>query len=341
MKLGPFAYFCAWISSNSVAAIKGVSMQAGAKEGDYRRVFVQQTHKFDALDSYQAGSPLYSPYSEVLGTEHSPGVSTKQLRHSSSLPSSRQSPSSLSIDKPAALTKSQLAEEKHIRRQNTILEARGSLQRRSMSAERSRPGSAASQRSKHDSMSWESTCGAIRKPSGGQSDARADASQYDGNGYPRSIAKCLSRPASPAPSTPTIAAYNPLPGRTSFTHPSQPPSRHSLGATSSSAKDPAHLSSSIPSALVRQSSTGASIGGCHYIAQASECWDPQHQMKKTPTPSAQGSGPQDFLSLLERSKGTRDASASRNVPKRTNSNPRELFERSGQLMYSLGDKFRR
>ena len=315
-------------------------MQAGAKDGDYRRVG-QQTHKYVALGSYQAGSPLYSPYSEVLEIARSSPVSTKQLRHSSSLPSSRQSFSSPSIDKSAALSRSQLAEEKHIRRQNTILDARGGSQRRPMSAEHSRPSSAASQRSKHDSMSWESTSGAIRRLSGGQSDNRADISQYDLNGYPCSISKYSSRPASPAPSTQTIAAYNPLPGRTSYTIASQPPSRHSLGTTSCLATDPAHLSSSTPCALLRRSSTGASIGGRPYAAQESECRGPQHQVKKTSTPTAQDLGPQDFLSLLERSKGTQDAGASYGVPKRTNSNPRELLERSGQLMYSLGDKFRR
>ena len=315
-------------------------MQAGARDGDYRRSFSQQSHKYDASGNYQSDSPLYSPYSEVLGTARSSLVSTKQLRHSSSLPSSCQSSSSLSFDKPVALTRSQLAEEKHIRRQNSILDARGGPQRRPMSAEHSRPSSAASQRSKHDSLSWESTSGAMRRLSGGQ-DVRADARQYDGNGYPSSIGKSSPRPASPAPSAHTIAAYNPLPGRTSYTVPSQSPSRRSLGATSSSATDPAHLPSSIPSPLPRQSSTGASIGGRPYAAQASQSWSPQHQMKKTSTTSAQDSGPQDFLSLLERSKGTRDAGASHNVPKTTNSNPRELFERSGQLMYSLGDKFRR
>ena len=64
-------------------------------------------------------------------------------------------------------------------------------------------------------------------------------------------------------------------------------------------------------------------------------------MKRKAAPAEQGAGPQDFLSLLERSRGTREADASHGVPKRTNSNPRELFERSGQFMYSLGDKFRR
>lgn len=314
-------------------------MQAGAKEGDYGR-FDQQTHKYGALGSYQAGSPLYSPYSEVLEVARPSPVSTNQLRHFSSLPSSRQSFSSPSFDKPAALTRSQLAEQKHIRRQNSILDARGGSQRRAMSAERSRPSSAASQRSKHDSMSYESS-GAISRQLGGQPDVRAGTSQYDGNGYPCSNGKSSSRSASSGASTHTIAAYNPLPRRTSYTIPSHPPSRHSLGATSSSATDPAHLSSSIPSALLCRSSTGASNGGRPYAAQASEWWGPQHQVKNTSTPSAQDSGPQDFLSLLERSKGTRDAGASHGVPKRTNSNPRELLERSGQLMYSLGDKFRR
>ena len=191
-------------------------------------------------------------------------------------------------------------------------------------------------------MSWESTSGAMKRLSGGQSDARADTSEYDGNGYPCSTGKSSSRAASPASSSHTIAAYNPLPGRASYTNPSQPPSRHSLGAANFSSTDPAQLSSSIPSALLRQSSTGASSGGRYYAAKASKCWGPQHQVKKMSTPlSAQDSGPQDFLSLLERSKGTRDAGASHRVPKRTNSNPRELFERSGQLMYSLGDKLRR
>ena len=316
-------------------------MQAGAKDGDYRRVFGQQTQKYDASGNYQAGSSLYSPYSEVLGVARSSPVSTNQLRHSRSLPSSRQTDSSPSIYTPAALTRSQLAEEKHIRRQNSILEARGGSQRRPMSAERSRPGSAASQRSKHDSMSWESTSGASKRLSGGQTDTRAETYKYDGNGYPHSTGKSSSRPASPTPSTHTIAAYNPLPVRASYTIPIQPSSRHSLGATSCSSADPAHLSSSIPRALLRRSSTGASTGGRHYAAEASECWGPEHQVKKIAPPSAQDSGPQDFLSLLERSKGTRDAAASHGVPKRTNSNPRELFERSGQLMYSLGDKLRR
>ena len=316
-------------------------MQAGARDEDYRRSLSQQSHKYDALGNYQSDSPLYSPYSEVLGTARCSLVSTKQLRHSSSLPSSCQSSSSLSFDKPAALTRSQLAEEKHIRRQNSISDARGGPQRRPMSAERSRPSSAASQRSKHDSLSWESRSGSMRRLSGGQSDVRADTCQYDGNGYPSSFGKSSPRPASPAPSAHTIAAYNPLPGRTSYTVPSQSPSRRSLGAISSSATDHAHLPSSIPSVLLRRSSTGGSIGGRPYAAQASQGWSPQHQMKKTSTPSAHDSGPQDFLSLLERSQATRDADASRSVPKTTNSNPRELFERSGQFMYSLGDKFRR
>lgn len=312
-------------------------MQAGANQGDYRRVSGQRPHTYDALGELQPSLPLYSPYSEGLGTARPSLVSTKQLRHSSSLPSSRLSPHSPS--RLTGLTRSQLAEEKHIRRQSSISDAPGSPQQRAMSAERSRPSSAASQRAKHSSLSWESSSNAIKRLSGGPSDATADTSRHDGNGYPRSTSSPL--PVSPGPPPHTIAAYNPLPGRISYTKPSQRPSRHSLGATSSPATDPAHLSSSIPSAPLRRSSTGVSMGGHPYTAQASASWDQEHQVKRKTAPAEQGAGPQDFLSLLERSRGARDGGAPYGAPKRTNSNPRELFERSGQFMYSLGDKFRR
>ena len=319
-------------------------VHAGAKERDFRRVPDQQTYKYDALGNYKAGPPLYSPYSEVIAHSRSSNVSTKQLRHSSSLPGSSQSPS-LGTNKPTGLNRSQLAEEKHIKRQNSVSDATGGSKVRPMSAERSRPSSAASQRSNRDSISRESTSSAARRLSSGRSYARAETdSKYDGNVYPRSIGKPASRPASPDPSPHTIPAYNPLPGRNTFTGSNQPTSRYSLGATGSSATDFAHLSASIPSApLLCRSSTDASTGGhpYTYATQASDCWGQEHQVKKRTTSSAQGAGPQDFLSLLERSKEARFASASHSMPKRTNSNPRELFERSGQFMYSLGDKFRR
>lgn len=318
-------------------------MPEGAKEADMRRVSGQHTYKSDsALGIYQAGSPLHSPYYEDLGHARSSTASTKQLRHSSSLPSSRQSSSSLSTSKPLGLTRSQLAEEAHIKRQNSVSEGRGASQLRPMSAERSRPRSASSQRSHRDSLSSESASSTSRRQSTGRLDTRAEVySTYDGNGYPRGITKSASRPASPDPGSPTIPAYNLFPS--TFTCPNQLPSRRFRGATGSPATDPSHLSSTIPSPpLIQRVSSGVSTGGHPYASQASDCWGQEHQLKKRTTTPVQQAGPQDFLSLLaERSRNAKVANASHSVPKRSNSNARQLFERSGQFVSSLSDKFRR
>lgn len=316
-----------------------VCVQSGQQAVDSRQMTGQPTYKYeDALG--QAGLPLYSPYSEASGHAHSLVASTKQLRHFSSLPSSRQSSSSPNTSKAAGLTRSQLAEEKHIKRQNSVSEARGGAQPRPMSAERSRPRSASSQRPARDSQTWESASRATRRQSTGRSDSRAEAhSTYDGNGYPQSLSKAASRPASPDPGSPTIPAYKHLPS--TFASRTQLPSRHSFGATGSPATDPAHLSPSIPSApLLQHYSTGASMGGHPYAAQASDCWGQEHQLKKRTTPAEKNAGAQDFLSLLE-ARDAKVANASYSVPRRSSSNARELFGRPGQFVSSLGDKIRR
>ena len=313
---------------------------SGAKEVDSRRVSGQQTYKYDdALGSYQAGSPVHSPYSE--GYARFSVAGTKQLRHFSSLPSSHYSSSSPSSSKPAGLTRSQLAEEKHIKRQNSVSEGKGGVAPRPMSAERSRPRSASSQRPTRDSLSWESVSSTTRRRSTGRSDNRAETlSTYDGNGYPRSSSKSASRPASPAPGSPTIPAYKLLPS--TFATRTQLPSRHSFGATSSPSTDPAHLSPSGPrAAFPQQFPTGVLPQGHPYATQTSDCWGQEYQLKKRITTPVQNAGPQDFLSLLERSRDANTAKASHSGPRRSSNNARELFERSGQFVSSLGEKFRR
>ena len=274
---------------------------------------------------------MYSPYAEHNG-HNTPSGAAASLTHSSSLPRKRQSSScrSSGASKLAGLTRSQLAEQKHIKRQNSFTDA--SIHSDSVSTERSRPSSA-SQRSSQHSLSREPSGKIDRRLSSAGSYAAAAAQSY----YSRS--RSSSRPTSPGHASHTIPAYNPLHSSRAVTPSYQLPSRHSLGTSTQPVTDPVHLSATVPRApLLRRFSSAGPSGGHPYAAQASESWG-QHQQhaKKRNTSSQQASGPQDFLSVLERSKQV-DSVQSAHPPPARRSSSREFLERPGQFMW---DKIQR
>ena len=239
------------------------------------------------------------------------------------------------------LTRSQLAEQKHIRRQSSISDSQSS-QSRSMSVERSRPSSA-SLCSTRESLSREPSSRRLASTDRSQSGA-AEFSSYGGSGYRHSTSRSASRPASPGQtSSHTIPAYNPSFGRSTVTSsnsklPSTAASRQSLGSASFRLTE--------PDASLRRSST-SNISASHpYATQASHSWRaPQSTVNKQSNCSAGDSKSQYFLSTMEKKKAEAAVSSLHSHPRRSNSNPKAFLELGGQLvsssMASLGDKLRR
>jgi len=305
----------------------------------------QQNYKYSAASTYQSGSPLHNPYDDAAGYARPISASSKQIRHGLSLQDPRQSTLSLSgtrkLPSETGLTRSQMAEQKHIRRQSSISDSHSS-QSRSMSVERSRPSSA-SLRSTRESLSREPSSRRLSSTDRSQSGA-AEISNYGGSGYRHSVSRSASRPASPGrTSSQTIPAYNPSFGRSTVTSsnsklPSTAASRQSLGSASFRLKE--------PDASLRRSSTSNTPASHPYATQAARSWGaPQSTANKQSIASAGDSEIPDFLSMMEKRKAEAAGSSLHSQPRRSNSNPKAFLELGGQLvsssMASLGDKLRR
>jgi len=305
----------------------------------------QQNCKYSAASTYQSGSSLHNPYDDAAGYARPLSASSKQIRHALSLQDPRQSTLSLSgtgkLPSETGLTRIQLAEQKHIRRQSSISDSHSS-QSRSMSVERSRPSSA-SLRSTRESLSREPSSRRLSSTDRSQSGA-AEISNYGGSGYRHSMSRSASRPASPGrTSSQTIPAYNPSFGRSTVTSsnsklPSTAASRQSLGSAS--------FRSTEPDASLRRSCTSNTSASHPYATQASHSWGvPQSTANKQSNSSAGDSDMQDFLSMMEKKKAEAAGSSLHSQPRRSNSNPKAFLELGGQLvsssMASLGDKLRR
>ena len=302
----------------------------------------QQNYKYS---TYLSGSSLHNPYEDAAGYAGPISASSKQIRHALSLQDPRQSILSLSgtgkLPSQTGLTRSQLAEQKHIRRQSSISDSQSS-QSRSMSVERSRPSSA-SLCSTRESLSREPSSRRLASTDRSQSGA-AEFPSYGGSGYRHSMSRSASRPASPGQtSSHTIPAYNPSFGRSTVTSsipklPSTAASRQSLGSASFRLTE--------PDASLRRSSTSNTSASHPYATQASHSWrTPQSTVNKQSNCSAGDSKSQDFLSTMEKKKAEAAVSSLHSHPRRSNSNPKAFLELGGQLvsssMASLGDKLRR
>lgn len=305
----------------------------------------QQDYKYSAASTYQSGSALHNPYDDAAGYARPTSATSKQIRHTLSLQDPHQSTVSLSgtgkLPSETGLTRSQLAEQKHIRRQSFISDSHNS-QSRPMSVERSRPSSARL-RSTRESLSREPSSRRLSSTDRSQSGA-AEFSNRGGSGYSHSMSGSASRPASPGRTpTQTIPAYNPSFGRSTLTSsnsklPSTAASHQSLGSASFRLTE--------PNASLRRSSTSNTFASHPYATQASHSWDAlQSTANKQSTSSAGDSELQDFLSTMEKKKAEAAGSSMHSQPRRSNSNPKAFLELGGQLvsssMASLGDKLRR
>ena len=273
---------------------------------------------------------MYSPYADTAGYASSGSITSKQLRHVTSLQevggACRTGPDKL--QQSSALTRSQVAEQKHIRRQSSISDTH-SNQARPMSAERSRPSSA-SLCSDRKSLSRESLIGASQRLS--------STDRFGGSGHGH------SRSASPGHHSQTIAAYNPSLGRSTLTNlnsSSNMPSRgtpHTLQGSGSfplTDHDAAH----------RRLSTGMSTGRHSHSTQALDISGRQASANMQSDSSAKRDGLQSFLTTLEKMKEGTGGSSLHSQPKRSNSGSRSIIELSGQFMSNsmatIGDRMRR
>ncbi|KAA6420458.1 MAG: hypothetical protein FRX49_09619 [Trebouxia sp. A1-2] len=321
------------------------SMQGSHKDvRDAQHFARQQNYKYSAASTYQSGSPLHNPYDDAAGYARPISASSKQIRHALSLQDPHQPTPSLSgtgkLPSETGLTRSQLAEQKHIRRQSPISDSHSS-QSRSMSVERSRPSSA-SLRSTRESLSREPSSRRLSSIERSQSGA-AEISNYGGSRYRHSMSRSASRPASPGRSSSrTIPAYNPSFGRSTVT-----PSNSKLPSTTASCQSLGNASFRLtaPDASLRKSSTSNTSASHPYATQASHSWGAlQSTANKQSNSSAGDSELQDFLGMMEKRKAEAPGSSMHSQPRRSSSNPKAFLELGGQLvsssMASLGDKLR-
>lgn len=320
----------------------GGSRRDSSQAKDYSK---QLDYAYAPASLYQSGSPLHNPYDDATGYARPSSATAKQIRRATSLKDSCYSSTAglsatASLPQNSGLTRSQLAEQKHISRQSSISDSQPN-QPRPASAERSRPSSA-SMRSSRESLSRESSSKRLSSMDMSQFSA-AELSKSDGSAHRHSMSRAGSRPASPGPrASQTIPAYNPSYGRSTLTgsnsnQPFTSTSRQSLGSSSFQLAGPAAL---------RRSSTGDASAHNTYVDQASHPRGlPLSAAHTHSNYSAGASQRQDFLGQLEEAKDASIGSSLRGQPRRSNSNPKAFLEMGGQFvstsMASLGDKLRR
>ena len=279
-------------------------------------------YKYDASGSAQPSTAWPSAHRGVGAYAPLEHATAKQLRHASSYQEHARPVSAGLLSQSAVLSRSQLAEQKHIQRQNSMTEKSSRPRSRPASAERTRAGSA------HASLTREPSSASLRRLSSiDRTSSAFETYKFAGSGGNQSTAKPASRSVTSAAQAQTIPAYNPSYGRSSLTDLNSK-SDSNLNAPGS-LKSHKSLTSSYSSApagsLDSTTSSNAPTRTCSQ-PQASYLRSLQASIAKQPESKARASGASGSV---------------HSQPRRSSSNPMALLEMSGHYFANIGSHIRR